>query len=163
LPRAAVDDLVLRPATAADIAAVARCSRAAYGKYLARLGYEPKPMAADYRALAVDHALWVLSDGSACRGVLVLQDEADHLLIYSVAIDPAWQGRSLGRRLMAFAEDEARRSGLAELRLYTNAAMRENVAFYAALGYRETARRPHPRVAGSPLVFMSKALPAGPD
>lgn len=100
MPRAAVDDLVLRPATAADIAAVARCSRAAYGKYLARLGYEPKPMAADYRALAVDHALWVLSDGSA---------------------------------------------------------------FYAALGYRETARRPHPRVAGSTLVFMSKALPAGPD
>lgn len=163
MPRAAVDDPVLRPATAADIGAAARCSRAAYRKYLARLGYEPKPMAADYRALAVDYALWVLSDNSACRGVLVLKDEADHLLIYSVAIDPAWQGRGLGRRLMAFAEDEARRRGLPELRLYTNAAMHENVAFYAALGYRETARRPHPRISGSTLVFMSKALPPGPD
>jgi ribosomal protein S18 acetylase RimI-like enzyme len=42
---------------------------------------------------------------------------------------------------MAFAEAEAARQGLAEVRLYTHGVMAGAQALYRALGYRETARR----------------------
>jgi hypothetical protein len=42
---------------------------------------------------------------------------------------------------MRFAEEEARRLGLPALRLYTNAAMTENLRFYPLLGFRRTGAR----------------------
>ena len=77
----------------------------------------------------------------AVRGVLVLRPAAGHLLVWSVAVDPAFQGKGVGRRLLAFAEEEARRRGLAEVRLFTNELMTENIDFYRRLGFEETERR----------------------
>jgi ribosomal protein S18 acetylase RimI-like enzyme len=51
------------------------------------------------------------------------------------------QGTGVGRALMAHAERYAREIGRPELRLYTNAAMTENLALYSRLGYREVGRR----------------------
>jgi hypothetical protein len=56
---------------------------------------------------------------------------------------------------MAFAEARAHALGLGVLRLYTNAAMSENLRFYPALGYRETGRR---RQEGFDRVFFEKRL-----
>ena len=50
------------------------------------------------------------------------------------------QGQGLGNRLLALAEDEARRLGLPEVRLYTNVTMTENLAYYPRRGYVETHR-----------------------
>ena len=50
------------------------------------------------------------------------------------------QGKGYGRRLIAFAEQEAARRGLAELQLGTNVRMVENIALYAHLGFVETGR-----------------------
>ncbi len=69
------------------------------------------------------------------------------------------QGQGLGRRLVAFAESEARRLGYAELRLYTHATMTENIALYTRLGFCETGRG---REAGYDRVFMAKRL-GGPE
>lgn len=41
----------IRQAEAADQRAVVDCVRAAYAKYLVRMGKEPAPMHADYEAL----------------------------------------------------------------------------------------------------------------
>ena len=57
---------------------------------------------------------------------------------------------------MALAEEEARRRGLREVRLYTNEAMTENLAYYPRLGYTETRRALHD---GFRRVFFSKTLP----
>jgi hypothetical protein len=38
------------------------------------------------------------------------------------------------------AEDRARHHGLGEMRLYTNEAMTENLAYYGSRGYAETHR-----------------------
>ena len=81
------------------------------------------------------------------------QDQA--LLIENVAVDPAFQGQGLGRRLMAFAEQYAREHGLRELRLYTNKVMVENLAFYRNLGFVEVERRVDD---GYPACFMRKSL-----
>ena len=63
------------------------------------------------------------------------------LLVENVAVARSAQGRGLGRRLLEHAEDQALRLGLPETRLYTNAAMTENLAIYPRLGYAEVNRR----------------------
>ena len=62
---------------------------------------------------------------------------------------------------MAELTAEAKHQGLPEVRLYTNARMTENIAFYAALGYREIGRRPHPSWQDSWLVDMAKLVTPG--
>ena len=62
--------------------------------------------------------------------------EGEHLLIENVAVAPEFQGRGLGRKLMAHAEQIAASSGFGETRLYTNKLFADNIALYRKLGYR---------------------------
>lgn len=154
------EKISIRPAGADDAVTAAACTTAAYGKYVARLGRQPKPMTMDYRQAIAERQVWVMEARSNCVGVLVLMPQADHMLIYSVAVDPGHQGRGHGRQLMDLAESETKRQGLWQLRLYTNALMSENIRFYQRIGYRETERHPHPKHPDSLLVFMTKDLGA---
>ncbi len=78
----------------------------------------------------------------------------------SVAVAPDRQSRGHGLALLQFAETLATQAGLTELRLYTNGRMERNIALYAALGYRETGRRPNPQRPGWTIVDMVKYLPS---
>ncbi len=147
--------LDLRPARPSDAPAVAALVRAAYAKYVSRISREPKPMTADYEAVIRDHQVWVLDGAEGLIAVLELIPGRDHLLVENVAVRPTHQGRGLGRKLLAFAEAEARRQGFAEVRLYTNERFVENIVFYSRIGYRETGRHAY---KGSALVFMSKRV-----
>jgi GNAT superfamily N-acetyltransferase len=146
---------MIRLAVAADCAAVTACVEAAFALYVPRIGRKPMPMLHDYAAVIAAGQVHVLEDGDAMVGFIMLVPEPDHLLVDTVSIWPDLQGRGHGRRLLAFAEDEARRLGLAELRLYTNAAMTENVAMYPRLGYVETGRGGQD---GFQRVFFAKRL-----
>lgn len=128
----------IRPADAADLPAIERIVRDAYTKYIARIGKPPGPMQDDYAALVRSHSVWVAGD--PIGGAIVLLPEDDHLLLDNVAVDPAAQGRGIGRALIEFAEAEARRRGFAELRLYTHQTMTENIALYSRTGWQETGR-----------------------
>lgn len=145
----------LRRARAEDASAVTALVHRAYGKYVARIGREPKPMTADYRAAIAAHELWVLEEAGTLVAALELIPAVGYMLIENVAVEPSEQRRGIGRRLMAFAEAEARRQGLAEMRLYTNERFTENLALYARLGYRETHREP---LMGTRVVHMAKQL-----
>ncbi|HXD71465.1 MAG TPA: GNAT family N-acetyltransferase [Gaiellales bacterium] len=123
-----------------DARAVAGCVRAAYAHYVERIGREPAPMTADYEALIDAGEVWVARAGDGVAGVLVLRPQPPALLLENVAVAPDRQGEGLGRALMAFAEHRARAEGLAEVVLYTNERMTENLRFYPALGYAETGR-----------------------
>ena len=152
----------LRPARASDTAAIADLAARAYAIYLERLGGAPEPVGADYAKLIREAIVFVLpGDGDGLAASLTMMAEADHLLIWSLAVDPTLQGQGVGCRLMAFSEDEARRRGFNEIRLHTNERMAENVGFYAALGYAETHRGPSARIAGTELVHMGKRLGGG--
>jgi GNAT superfamily N-acetyltransferase len=148
-------DTAIRPATQDDVPAIERIVRDAYARYIERIGKPPGPMLDDYPARVAKGAAWVLDEGGVIAGVIVLLPAPDHLLLDNVAVDPAHHGRGLGRRLMAFAEDEARRLGHAELRLYTHVMMHENLAMYPRLGYEEFARFEQ---AGYQRVFMRKQV-----
>lgn len=130
----------LRRATAKDADAIAALVDRAYRKYLPRIGRPPSPMTDDYHAVVRDHEVWVVDGPDAIDAVLVLMPDPDALFIDNVAVDPAHQGTGIGKFLLAFAENEARRRGLTALTLVTNEHMTENIAGYTRLGFVETAR-----------------------
>jgi GNAT superfamily N-acetyltransferase len=146
---------VIRQAQPGDRAAVEAIVAAAYSVYVARIGKPPGPMLDDYRGLIDAGAVSVFEADGTIAALIVLLRKPDHLLLDNVAVRPDRQGQGLGRRLVAFAESEARRLGYSELRLYTHAMMTENIALYTRLGFRETARG---REAGYDRVFMAKRL-----
>jgi len=147
----------IRAARAADAGRIGEIARAAYRKYVPRIGREPAPMAADFPAeIAAGRVVVIEADG-AVVGYLVAWPQADAYFVDNIAIDPSAQGRGFGRQLMAEAERAARRHGLVALRLYTNAAMTENLALYRRLGFVETHRATE---HGFDRVFMRRALGA---
>lgn len=110
----------------------------------------------DYEKRVADGTAFVLEVDGIIAGILVLLPHEDHLLMDNVAVDTGFQGRGIGKSLIAFAEAEATRRGYDEIRLYTHETMVENIRMYAKLGYAETGRS---RQAGYARVFMRKALP----
>jgi ribosomal protein S18 acetylase RimI-like enzyme len=144
-----------RQATDADLPAIRSVVKAAYARYLNRMDRAPAPLLNDYRAATAAGQVWVL--GEPVIAVIVLMSEEGSLLVENVAVSPAAQGNGYGRRLMEFAEQQARSRGLRRLTLYTNEMMTENLAIYSRLGYRETARRTE---GGYRRVYMDKRLPA---
>jgi ribosomal protein S18 acetylase RimI-like enzyme len=145
----------IRAATAADVPAIAEVVDQAYRHYVDRMGKLPGPMLDDYAAHVLEGAVWVLEEGAAVTGIIVLLPAPNYLLLDNIAISPARQGLGLGRRLLAFAEAEALRRGYREIRLYTHQTMVENQRLYAAIGYEETGRGTE---AGYDRVFMRKQL-----
>lgn len=131
----------IRAAIPDDLDAVKACAEQAYALYVPRMGRKPAPMVADFAAqISAGHVHVAEADG-AVAGFIALYPRGDHIHVENVAIPPALQGRGIGRALLVFAEDEAKRRGRAAVELYTNANMTENQSFYPRLGYTETGRR----------------------
>jgi ribosomal protein S18 acetylase RimI-like enzyme len=147
---------VIRLAKPAERDIVEAIVREAYAVYIDRISKPPGPMLDDYGALIAAGVVSVFEEPDASIvAILVLLTKPDHLLLDNIAVRGDRQGQGLGRRLIAFAEAEARRLGYRELRLCTHATMTENIALYTRLGFIETGRG---RDAGYDRVFMSKRL-----
>lgn len=157
-PQKDAADAAIRPARVADQGAIERVARAAYARYVPRIGREPAPMVADFAAAIAAGRVWVL--GEPLAGYVVAYPRADHWHLENLAVDPAAQGRGLGRALIAHVEALAHRHGARAVELYTNARMTENLRLYPRLGYAVTARRFE---EGFDRVFFRKALAAGEE
>ena len=148
---------MIRQAQPADAEAVTTLIGAAYGGYVTFLGRNPQPMDDDYAALIAAEQVFVLEDGDELLGVLVVQQPDDfELLVRTVGIAPAHQGKGLGTRLMAYAEQVASDRDISRLRLYTNEVMDGTARLYTRLGYAET-RREGPE--GRQVIYMAKEVP----
>ena len=147
--------MTIRMAHASDLDSVTHCAAEAYELYVSRMGKKPAPMIADFRSQIAAGQVYVIEGGHGVAGFIVLYCRHDHLHIENVAVLPATQGQGLGRRLLAFAEDEAKRQGLASIELYTNVKMTENLELYPRLGYEEIGRREE---EGFSRVFYRKRL-----
>ena len=87
---------LIRKATAEDTARIRAIARAAYAKYVPRIGREPAPMVADFAAeVAAGHVV-VIATAGAVDGYMIAWPETDAYLIDNIAIDPARQGQGLG-------------------------------------------------------------------
>ncbi|WP_428376920.1 GNAT family N-acetyltransferase [Lichenicoccus sp.] len=148
---------MLRRATPSDVAAVRDLTRAAYAKWVAVIGREPRPMTADYDVAVRDHAIDLLHVDGALAALIEMRPESDHLMIVNVAVLPVLQGRGYGHALLAHAEEFARSLRLAEVRLYTNSRFTENLRLYERVGYRADHEEVVPDIGI--VMHMSKSLP----
>jgi N-acetylglutamate synthase-like GNAT family acetyltransferase len=119
----------LRSAQAADAGSVAALVDAAYGHYLERIGMLPGPMTEDYAEVIRNRPVTVAERHGAIVGIIVLTVTDEGFLVDNVAVHPNHRGTGLGRALLEFAEEEARRAGFNSLCLFTHEKMTENLAF----------------------------------
>lgn len=149
----------MRRARADEATAIAALTERAYAGYVPILGRRPAPMDDDFAARIASGEAFVLERGGAVVALAILEDAPDHLWIESLAVEPFQHGAGIGRALLAFAEEEARRRGYGELRLLTNERMERNLAIYARAGFTECERREED---GFRRVFMRRVLtPSG--
>ena len=90
-----------------------------------------------------DHYMYAIEHDGRFGGYLWLCDrdgELGHsLFVYAVEIDAEFRGRGLGRAAMVFAEDEARRLGIAKVALNVFGGNEVARSLYRSLGYDENA------------------------
>jgi ribosomal protein S18 acetylase RimI-like enzyme len=129
---------LIRSASRDDAIRLGALARTAYAKYVARIGREPAPMRADFAAEIAAGRVMVIETEGLIVGYMVAAADGDAYVIDDIAIDPTLQGRGFGRQLMKHAMWQAKYLHLPFVRLYTNAAMTENLAMYAHLGFVET-------------------------
>ena len=146
---------MIRRAGPGDVDALHAIAAAAYEKYVPRIGRAPAPMTADYEQAVRDRQAWAAVEDGQIAGFVILVPQPGYLLVENVAVQPAAQGRGIGTRLLALAEEHARSLGLGEIRLYTNEAMTENLGYYPRHGYAETRRA---RQDGFHRVFFRKPV-----
>lgn len=153
--------LSARTATAADLPTVLAITRAAYQPYVEELGGEPLPMTDDYDARVAAGQVFMVARDGADVGLAVLEDAADHLMIFSLAVRPEAHGGGIGRWMLGFAESRARSLGVGEMRLYTNGKMVRNIRVYREAGFAEVGRKENPYRPGWVMVDMVKGVRPG--
>ena len=114
-------------------------------------------MLENYDEVVRDRLAFVQEQDGRVVGVLVLIAGDDRFILHNVAVHPDFQGQGLGRRLLQFAEVQARERGFASITLYTNLVMTENQELYKRIGYVETERKTE---SGFTRIYMSKDLAA---
>jgi GNAT superfamily N-acetyltransferase len=103
----------MRRASPGDVDTVQRISADAYiPAYMAVLGTIPKPATEDYGPRIERGEVWILENEGEPTGIAVLEENNDHLLIYSIAVKPDAQRKGYGRALLDFADKQAARLGL---------------------------------------------------
>lgn len=133
---------MIRQAVAADEPAIRACAESAYARYVAAIGRKPAPMVADFAAqIRAGQVHVAVDDEDRPQGFIVFFPKGKKMFLENVAVRPAAAGRGIGKSLIRFCEDEARREGFAAVRLYTNEKMTENLLIYPRLGYVEVGRR----------------------
>jgi ribosomal protein S18 acetylase RimI-like enzyme len=128
----------LRPATAADLAAVVRIWREGWAD--GHEGHVPEALAAErtrgrrpHLALERVDQTWVADSGGTVAGfVAVVDDEVEQ-----VYVDRSWRGRGVAERLLRHAEAVIGRRGRRTAWLAVVAGNTRARRFYARLGWRD--------------------------
>ena len=113
----------------------------AYAPYQERMdGVRLPPMDVDYSNEIENYPTWVdESDGVIVGGLIMIFDD-ENASIANIAINPKFQGKGIGGRLMKFAELKAREKDFSELYLTTHVLLEENLSLYRHLGWVEIGR-----------------------
>ncbi|MBY0400395.1 GNAT family N-acetyltransferase [Myxococcota bacterium] len=114
------------------------------------------------RILDEGGAIWTATEGARVVGACALfrQDEWSFELA-RMAVDPAHQGRGIGRTLAEAAIRWAGANGAIRITLLTNTVLAPAVALYESLGFEVTRRGPHPDYARCNLVMALELAAPG--
>jgi GNAT superfamily N-acetyltransferase len=90
------------------------------------------------------YAIYIARAGEEVVGTftLLIMDNLAHMgtpsaIVESVVVDEGWRGRGVGKRMMVFAMDVARRLGCYKLALSSNRHREQAHAFYRSLGFEQ--------------------------
>ncbi|MEP4766551.1 MAG: GNAT family N-acetyltransferase [Roseibium sp.] len=93
--------MIVEPASLSDAEAVRQLAERAYASYIPVMNARPLPMDADYAEMIETGEVWLVRSGNKdLSASLALTLQPDHLVIYSIAVDPAAQGAGYGRKLL---------------------------------------------------------------
>ena len=78
---------------------------------------------------------WLAQANDQPVGFILAETHVSSLFIVELSVHLDWQGKGIGRRLIACVADQARKRGLASLTLTTFRDVPWNAPFYARLGF----------------------------
>lgn len=152
----------LRAATAADAGLLSHLIIGAFSTHEGRLdppssALKETPQAV--RAKLATHGAAIAESGGKAVGCVLFTPEEDSILyIGRLAVDAAWRRRGVARALVAYAEAEARRRGLQQMRLQVRIPLVDNQALFKSCGFVEVGRESHPGYTGPTTIRMEKRL-----
>jgi len=152
---------VLERATTSDAARVWQLQRAAFAEYLGVQNPPPGVWRAD--VAEVEQSLrdgggvlaWL---GETLVGSVVWSYRDAVFYVQHVSVHPDYRRRGLATRMMTWVQQEAQRSGYAQLALRIRSTLTGNQALYESLGFKVTETVPHPRGGPETLTRMEKRL-----
>ncbi|MBP1705548.1 MAG: GCN5-related N-acetyltransferase [Chloroflexi bacterium] len=132
-----------RPVTPATLAEIERLADLLAGADLPRAGFDA--------VLAAGDVLVARDTRGRAIGCAAMERHGAAVLLRSVAVDPAWRGHGLGRRLVDTVLARARSSGAREAYLLTETA----AGFFDRLGWERCSRSDVPPAVAGSVEFTS--------
>jgi ribosomal protein S18 acetylase RimI-like enzyme len=156
------DSPILRTATVSDAAAIAATIAAAFAQYHGKLVPESGAFRETAEGIAAElnksaSAIVAERNGEMLGCVLMEGMEGD-LYFGRLSVLPSARGLGLARRLIDAVEAEARRRGLAGIRLGVRVVLTDNQRLFTGLGYQEISREAHPGFDHPTSINMRKPL-----
>jgi predicted N-acetyltransferase YhbS len=154
-------EIVVRPATLADVPTIVALIHAAFQEYDGAI--DPPSGAHNESAdkirekMATDQALLALIAGQPV-GCVLYRNEGDYMYFGRLAVLPGYRGRGIAAALIEYVEARARELGLPRVRLGVRVALPRLRARYERLGYRVIEERRHAGYAVTTYVVMEKLM-----
>lgn len=133
-------NITVRPTRPGDVTALPAIERAAGERFrdypeLAWLA-EGEVISAEQHLDYAERGLsWLALANELPVGFILAETHVSSLFIVELSVHLDWQGKGIGRRLIACVADQARKRGLASLTLTTFRDVPWNAPFYARLGF----------------------------
>ncbi|HAS1006375.1 TPA: GNAT family N-acetyltransferase [Enterobacter cloacae] len=133
-------NITVRPTRPGDVTALPAIERAAGERFrdypeLAWLTEGEVISAEQHLGYAERGLSWLALANDQPVGFILTELHASSLFIVELSVHLDWQGKGIGRRLIACVADQARKRGLASLTLTTFRDVPWNAPFYARLGF----------------------------
>ena len=137
-------NITVRPTRPGDVASLPAIERAAGERFredpcLAWLADGEVISAEQHLEYAERGLSWLALANDQPVGFILAEAHPSSLFIVELSVDLEWQGKGIGRQLIACVADHARKRGLTALTLTTFRDVPWNAPFYAKLGFEYVA------------------------
>ncbi|NJM91744.1 MAG: GNAT family N-acetyltransferase [Rhodospirillaceae bacterium] len=160
-PTAESNPFLIRAARADEAEAIVALIQRAFGEYRGKLRPESGALletADTIRTAMTTATVLVAERAGRILGCVSVRRKDGHGYAGRLAVEPMERRIGVARALMAQAEGLARQMGADRLQVDVRLKLRDNRAFFRALGFKEGAERCHPGFSQSTYVEMEKIL-----